>query len=78
MISFLCRLANRFETEHGYRPNILYLNSKHYTQLRSDLSEIKNLGDLVTFLGMEVVLDSEMTHPHVAYSVIDWEKSQAV
>ena len=78
MISFLYRLANRFETEHGYRPNILYLNPKHYTQLRSDLSEIKNLGELVTFLGMEVVLAGEMTHPHVAYSVVDWENSQAV
>lgn len=78
MISFLYRLTNKFEMEHGFRPNILYLNPKHYTQLRSDLSEIKNLGDLVTFLGMEVVLAGEMTHPHVAYSVVDWENSQAV
>jgi len=78
MISFLYRLTNQFETEHGFRPNILYLNPKHYTQLRSDLAEIKNLGELVTFLGMEVVLAGEMTHPHVAYSVVDWENSQAV
>jgi len=78
MISFLCRLANKFETEHGFRPNILYLNPKHYSQLRADLANIKNLDELVTFLGMEVVLAGEMSHPHVAYSVVEWEKSQAV
>ena len=78
MISFLCRLANKFEIEHGFRPNILYLNPKHYSQLRTDLANIKNLDELVTFLGMEVVLAGEMSHPHVAYSVVDWENSQAV
>ena len=78
MISFLYRLANKFEIEHGFRPNILYLNPKHYSQLRTDLSEIKDLDELVTFLGMEVVLAGEMSHPHVAYSVVDWENSQVV
>lgn len=78
MISFLYRLTNNFEAEHGFRPNILYLNPKHYTQLRRDLAEIKDLEELVTFLGMEVVLAGEVTHPHVAYSVVDWDNCQAV
>jgi len=78
MISFLYQLASKFEIEHGFRPNILYLNPKHYSQLRHDLAQIKNLDDLVTFLGMEVVLAGEMSHPHVAYSVVDWENSKVV
>ncbi|MGD8926187.1 MAG: hypothetical protein PVG20_05025 [Thioalkalispiraceae bacterium] len=78
MISFLYQLANKFEVEHGFRPNILYLNPKHYSQLRADLAQIKNLDELVTFLGMEVVLAGEMSHPHVAYSVVEWENSQVV
>ena len=78
MISFLCRLASKFETDHGFRPNILYLNPKHYSQLRTDLASIKNLDELVSFLGMEVVLAGDMSHPHVAYSVVEWENSRAV
>lgn len=78
MISFLCRLASKFESEHGFRPNILYLNPKHYSQLRADLANIKNLEELATFLGMEVVLTGEMSHPHLAHSIVDRENSQVV
>lgn len=78
MISFLYQMANHFEQEHGFRPNILYLNPEHYQQLRLDLIRIRDLEELVQFLGMEVVLDREMGHPHVAYSPIDWRLSHAV
>ena len=78
MISFLYRLANTFEAEHGYRPNILYLRPDHYSQLRNDLANIQGLDELVLFLGMEIVLDSDLNHPHVAYSAIDWRHCRAV
>jgi hypothetical protein len=29
-------------------------------------------------LGMEIVLDSDLTHPHVSWSVINWHSAVAV
>jgi hypothetical protein len=78
MLSYLYRLANGFEGEHGYRPNVLYLNRHHFSQLRTDLANIHGLGELVHFLGMEIVIDSEVTHPRVSYSMVDWEQAIAV
>ncbi len=78
MLSYLYRLANGFEGEHGYRPNVLYLNRHHFSQLRTDLANIHGLGELVHFLGMEIVIDSEVTHPRVSYSLVDWEQAIAV
>ena len=78
MISFLYKMANNFESEHGFRPNLLYLNPLHYSQLRKDLANIHGLDELVQFLGMEIVLDRDSGQPHVAYSEIDWSHRRAV
>lgn len=78
MLSYLYRLANGFESDHGYRPNVLYLNRHHFSQLRTDLAAIHGLGELVQFLGMEIVIDSEVTHPRVSYSLVDWDQAIAV
>ena len=78
MLSYLYRLANGFESDHGYRPNVLYLNRHHFSQLRTDLASIRGLGELVQFLGMEIVIDSEVLHPRVAYSLVDWKEAIAV
>ena len=78
MLSYLYQLANGFETEHGYRPNVLYMNRHHFTQLKTDLANIHGLGELVHFLGMEIVIDSEVPHPHVSYSLVEWKQAIAV
>jgi len=78
MVSFLYKLVNSFESEHGFRPNMLYISHSHYTRLRSDLTSISDLDHLVLFLGMEIAIDSEMAHPQVAYSSINWRESIAV
>ena len=78
MLSFIYRIANEFEQEHGFRPNVLYLNHRHYTQLRMELSEIRNLGALSRLLGMEIVLESELSHPHTCWSPVDWQCAVAV
>jgi len=70
MLSYLYRLAIRFETEHEYRANLLYLNPAHFKQLQHDLDAIKDLGELVRFLGMEIIVEPEISHPHVVYSYI--------
>jgi len=78
MLSFLYRMVNTFEREHGFRPNVLYLNNQHFLQLKSQLSNIKDLDALNHFLGMEIVLDAEITQPHVAWSNIEGHAAVAV
>ena len=78
MLSFLYRMANTFEREHGFRPNVLYLNNQHFLQLKSQLDNIKDLDALNQFLGMEIVLDEELTQPHVAWSNVEGHPAVAV
>ena len=78
MLSYLYRLAINFEHEHGIRPNLLYLNSHHFQSLRRDLAAIQGLGELVRFLGMEVIVEPEVNHPHVCLSQAEWQTSIAV
>lgn len=78
MLSFLCRLATEFEREHGYRPNLLYISPHHFQSLRHDLANIQGLGELVRFLGMEIVIESEASHPHLSYSRGMWREAIAV
>jgi hypothetical protein len=77
MISFLYRLTSRFEREHGYRPNLIYLNPEHFAALRGDLAEIRGLGELVRFLGMEMIVDPEVRHPRLAWSAGAWPMAVA-
>lgn len=78
MLSFIYRLANEFEQEHGFRPNVLYMNRGHFSQLQQELADIPNLGVLSQLLGMEIVLDDELVHPHACWSTIDWRHAVAV
>ena len=78
MLSYLYRLATRFEHEHGYRANLVYLNPTHFKQLQTDLAAIQGLGEMVRFLGMEVIVEEEITHPHVAYSMVGWRNAASV
>jgi hypothetical protein len=78
MLSFLYRLATDFEREHGYRPNLLYISPHHFQSLRHDLASIQGLGELVRFLGMEIVIEPEACHPHLCFSRGMWDEAIAV
>jgi len=78
MLSFLFKLANNFEQEHGYRPNVLYLNQQHFKSLKESLADIKDLDALNRFLGMEIVLSEESSQPHLAWSPIEWKHAVEV
>ena len=77
MLSFLYNLAHHFEISHGYRANLLYINPLHYSALRAELSEIDELDKLTQFLGMDLVISDEATHPHVVWQPIEWAKITA-
>jgi len=78
MLSFIYRLANEFEHEQGFRPNVLYMNRLHFGRLQHDLAEIPNLGVISQLLGMEIVLDDDLMHPHVYWSPVEWHRAVAV
>ncbi|MDY6981232.1 MAG: hypothetical protein SV201_15275 [Pseudomonadota bacterium] len=78
MLSFIYRLANDFEQEQGFRPNVLYMNNQHFDHLKDDLAEIPNLDIINQLLGMEIVLDDELVHPHVYWTPVDWRRAVAV
>lgn len=78
MLSFIYHQAMAFEQEHGFRPNLLCLNRQHYDHLRQELAGVPHLDSLVKLLGMEVVVDSDVTHPRVAWSAVDWSRAIAV
>ncbi|GAB4298728.1 MAG: hypothetical protein AB1450_11470 [Pseudomonadota bacterium] len=75
MLSFVYRLAHTFEREHGYRPNLLYLNHRHYHALEADLPADAARGTLRERLGMEIVLTEEVVHPHVAWTRLIWQRA---
>lgn len=78
MLSFLFRLMNKFEQEHGYRPNVLYMNEYHFHSLYDALAEIKDLDALTKFMGMELVLSTDSCQPHVAWSPVEWKHAVMV
>ena len=66
MLSFLYRLIRGFQREHGFPPNVVYINSVHYRALRDNLSTLTH-EQTERFLCLHVVLDNEALHPHVAW-----------
>lgn len=78
MLSFLCRLANKFEQEHGYRPNVLFMNKNHFDSLFDALAEIKDLDALTKFMGMELILSPDSCQPHVGWSPVEWKHAVTV
>jgi hypothetical protein len=68
MLSFIYQLARTFEQQHGYQPNLLYLNHRHYHALEAALPSDAAQGTLHERLGMEIVLTNEAVHPHVAWT----------
>ena len=78
MLSFIYRLANDFEQEQGFRPNVLSLNIQHFGCLQAELAAIPDLDAMSRLLGMEIVVDDELVHPHVYWSPVDWKRAAIV
>lgn len=68
MISFILRLIDEFKQEHGYQPNLLYLNEFHLTHLKSGFAEDFTLQVICEVFQMELIVNREVIHPHVAWT----------
>jgi len=78
MLSFIYQIARQFEQTQGFSPNLLHLNCEQFEHLCEELADIEGLDNLSQVLGMEIVLDAELRHPAVSWSVVDWGRAVAV
>lgn len=70
MLSFIYKLVREFETDHGYRPNLLQISPHHFTNLRLNLPEFNRREEITRFLGMRIIFSREAIHPQVVWSPI--------
>ena len=70
MLGFIYRLVTEFELEHGFRPNLLYLNRFHAENLKASFDEDYSMTQIMEVLGMEVVIENDIMHPRVAWTQV--------
>lgn len=68
MLGHIYRLVRGFEQEHGVHPNLLYLNRVHSEHLKSAFDAKYSIGHIMALLEMEVIIDTTIAHPHVAWT----------
>jgi len=64
MLSYILGMAFRFEREHGFSPNLLYLNQEHMRHLCAELGETAVRG-VSERLGLAVMIYPDIVHPQV-------------
>jgi hypothetical protein len=70
MLSFILRLVSEFELEHGIHPNILYLNRFHAEHLKTAFETDYSMSQIMQLLDMELIIENDISHPHVAWTSI--------
>lgn len=66
MLSYILGMAFRFEREHGFSPNLLYLNQEHMRCLCAELG-VSAVLKLSERLGLAVLVYPDVAHPQVVY-----------
>jgi hypothetical protein len=70
MLSFVLRLTQEFELEHGFYPNLLYLNRFHAEHLKAAFDLDYTMAQILEILDMELIIQDDITHPRVVWSQI--------
>lgn len=68
MLSFLFRLMRAYQREHGFLPNMLYINDFHYQKLRESLPDIASHEEIAAFLQLDIVIRGDAVHPSVVWA----------
>lgn len=68
MLGHIYKLITGFKQEHGVLPNTLYLSEAHCEHLQAAFDDRFTLGQIMEVLQMEVIIDREIMHPHVAWT----------
>ena len=77
MLSYIYSISKEFENEHGFPPNLLYMNYGHLECLKQQMAEPNDFNSLITFLGMELIVSQEIAHPTVAWAHSPWKQAVA-
>lgn len=75
MLSFIYRVSQQFESEHGFSPNTLYMNYAHLECLKQQLENPNDFVAVTDLLGMELVISQETVHPNVAWLSEPWKSA---
>lgn len=67
MLGFIYRLIRDFKNAHGILPNVLYISPFHQKHLVAAFSPDYSMQEISSMLGMEMVINSDVMHPHVAW-----------
>jgi len=66
MLSHIVSLVSTYESSHGVRPNLVFMNEGHYAALREEMPGVRDHNDVTSILGVDIALSDEALRPHVA------------
>jgi hypothetical protein len=72
MISTINRLTQHYETKHGHRPNLLYVNTQQLETLQAQFCE-ESIDVISQLIGMEIIIVQETQEPYVSWAQISWK-----
>ena len=75
MLSYIYSVAKQFEHEHGFYPNLLYMNYAHLECLKQQLEDPNDFNSILVFLGMELILEQDTISPCVAWAKTPWKEA---
>ena len=67
MLSYIIRLAFDFESQHGFMPNMLYLNKEQFQRWQDEFDNPADFDELSRRLSLEMIISTDALHPHVAW-----------
>lgn len=67
MLDFIRLCANKFEVNHGLKPNILYLNQAHLSQIQTDSAIFGEFSQLLEQSEINLVVSQSIIHPVVSH-----------
>jgi len=67
MLSFIVGLCSTFRKQHGFAPNVLYVNQTHFNRLRDDLEGLHDYERIRDRLGMDIMVVDDVLHPRVGW-----------
>lgn len=75
MLSQINQLTIKYEQKHGFRPNLLYVNTTQLELLKEQLSE-PDIAILTQLIGMDIVIVETSSKPHLSWAQIPWKHSK--
>lgn len=75
MLSRIYSVAKDFESEHGFSPNVLFMNYTHLECLKLQLEDPNDFNSILVFLGMELILEQAAIDPSVSWARRPWTQA---